>query len=462
MNFDSIKNDLLSLADSGLKYGYSKLPDAEIELYISQSNSTIMNIQGGMVSARDSSYTGLAVRVFNNKKKSFACSSGNDIDSIKSAIDEAITISETISYIDERFNGLYSPNGKASSTEGLLDPDILTINAKTLGNEAEKLIKDCKSFDERIVSVSGNRTVSAGAFVVANSRNVASGTRFTANVGSISCVAKEGDKQKTSFDFAISRTKKDFDLSKAGLKAAEESISLLNSKKLGKSIKMPIIWDYVPAAQYFGQVFGNAITGKGVVEGDSYFADKMGDDVGINNLTVFDDGTIPEAMRTSAIDAEGVPSQKTLLVEKGILKSFINDSYYAHLLETESTGNSQRSANPSYEGLPGIGANTISINTVLNKNQEDLISEIDYGILVKGYLMGIGHTNPVTGDMSAVAIAPYLVEKGEIIGSLEPINIAGNIYKSLKNVSKIGSDINITPFGVNTPTIVIDDLSITG
>ena len=74
----------------------------------------------------------------------------------------------------------------------------------------------------------------------------------------------------------------------------------------------------------------------------------------------------------------------------------------------------------------------------------------------------MGHTNPITGDMSAVSPSAYLVENGEIKYPLDAVNIAGNIYKSLKNISVIGSDVKLTPFGVKTPTLVVDGFTATG
>jgi predicted Zn-dependent protease len=77
-------------------------------------------------------------------------------------------------------------------------------------------------------------------------------------------------------------------------------------------------------------------------------------------------------------------------------------------------------------------------------------------------LLGIGHTNPITGDMSAVSPETFLIENGEITHAIEPVNVAGNVYKNLKYIKMLGSDVLLTPFGVKTPSLVIDNFSITG
>ena len=460
MDLDTINNELLSIADSGLKYAKNKLPDSEIELYVSQNNTITIDINGGTVIARDSLYSGLAIRIFNNKKKSFACSSGIGIDNMKDAINEAITISNKISFIDERFNSLYSPNGAKKSNEGIVDHEITNLNYKLLGDQATKLVEDSK-IDEKIVSLSGSREASYGAYAVVNSNGINSATRYTVNIAVIEALAKEGSKQKGSFNFAITRNVKDFDLAGVGEKASKEALSLLNSKPLKKAEQLPTVWDDISASLYFKTAIEAPISGKSVIEGDSYFADKIGDVIAAKNLSIIDDGQLPEAITTFSIDGEGVPSQKTNLIDKGMLKSFVTDSYYSHLLETPSTGNAKRQSNPGYEGIPEIATNTLNVTPGI-KSKDELISEIDLGVYVTGFLLGIGHTNPVTGNMSAVSPSAYLIEKGEIKHSLDAVSIAGNIYKSLLNIRSIGSEVILTPFGVKTAPIVIDGFTVTG
>ena len=330
MNFDTIKDDLLSIADSGLKYANNKAPDAEIEIFISQSQIADINLDGGSASARDSLQTGLGVRVFNNKRKSFASTSGIDTENIHAVIDDAINISNKISFVDNRFVSL-APN-RLPAKEGILDPEILTIDSKTLGKEAFDMVKVCKDYNEKIISVTGTRTAIFGANGIVNSNGVNAASRITASIGVIYAIAKEGSKHKTSIGFDLSR-KKDLNLEEASLKASKETIDLLNSKPLGISEIMPVIWDNLSAGMYFGTTFGSAITGGAVVEGQSYFADKIGDDISIRNLEVVDNGQLPEGLSTSAIDDEGVPKQKTSIISNGVLKSFISDTYYSNIFQ---------------------------------------------------------------------------------------------------------------------------------
>jgi PmbA protein len=462
LNFDTLKNELRSIADSGLIYAKNKAPDSEIEIFISQGQIAEINLEGGSANARDSLQSGVGVRVFNNKKKSFASTSGFDVDNLHSVIDDAITISNKISFIDERFQSLASHKPPAS--EGLLDPEIINVDSKILGDEVFDMVKACREYDERIISVTGNRSAIFGSNAIVNTNGVNAASRITVSVGVIYTVAKEGNKHKTSFGFDLSR-KKALNLQEASLEASKRAIDLLQSKPLNKSKQMTVLWDNLSAGMYFGTTFGQAITGGAVVEGQSYFADKLGDEVGTSELTVIDDGQLPEGLGTSSIDDEGVPKQKTKILSNGILKSFISNVYYANILGTSPTGNSSRGggSHPSYESIPATRPTTLIVTSSNKaKSIDEIISEIDNGIYIRGFLMGIGHTNPVTGTMSAISPSPYLIEKGELKYALDPVSVAGNIYNSLKNINQIGDDSKLGPFGVKTPSIAMEGLTITG
>ena len=245
----------------------------------------------------------------------------------------------------------------------------------------------------------------------------------------------ENEKRKTAFDFNVTRSIPE--LENVGKTAAEKAINLLPSKTLGHTGVLPTIWNQNVMANYWQLSLFQSINGRQVVEKNSYFMDKLGDKVGISGLTITDNGQLPEGLQTSCIDDEGVPRRTTKIIQDGVLRSFLYDSYYGRLGKTESTGNAARQQN--YEGTADIAPTTLEIEPG-TKDFDQLVSEIDKGILVFDIVMGLGHSNLVSGDFSVVATAPYLIEKGEITHPLEPIQIAGNLYKSFETIRAIGSD----------------------
>ena len=293
MNFDTINDDLLSIADSGLKYAKNKAPNAEIEIFLSQDQIADINLEGGSATARDSMQSGVGVRIFNKKKKSFASTSGFDSENLHAVIDDAIAISNKISFIDDRFLSLATQNPPAK--EGILDPEILSVDSKILGKEVFDMVKTCRDYDERVISVSGSRSALFGANAIVNSNGVNSASRITVSVGVIETVAKEGNKHKASFAFDVSR-KKDLKLEEASLEASKRAIDLLQSKPLNKSKQMTVVWYNLHAGMYFSITFGQAISSNAVVECQSYFSDKLGDQDSIQVLTVIDYGHLKECL----------------------------------------------------------------------------------------------------------------------------------------------------------------------
>ena len=159
-------------------------------------------------------------------------------------------------------------------------------------------------------------------------------------------------------------------------------------------------------------------------------------------------------------DAEGLPRQRTSLVEDGILKHFLFDSYYARIFGAESTANADR-AGQGYTSTPTIGVSTFVIPEGPT-NLEKAISEISEGIYMQDYVMGLGHSDAISGDFSAVAPQSFLIKDGEIAGALDAVTIAGNFYKGLNDIRNICDDAILTPWSIKIPTIVFDGFTISG
>ncbi|MFX0209186.1 MAG: metallopeptidase TldD-related protein [Candidatus Hodarchaeota archaeon] len=233
-------------------------------------------------------------------------------------------------------------------------------------------------------------------------------------------------------------------------------------------MSIPTIWDNDAAACYIRASLGYSSSGLYVVEGLSPLADKIGDRIANPAFTLTDDGQLPSASTTHSCDTEGYPQGTHKIVENGVLKTFLFNYYYSTIFGTDPTGNcSRRGAGifPSslpYEQVPSIDISTLRVKPgSKNKTEDDLISDIDGRALYIRFMpMGIFHSQVSTGEFSAVASEVFLVEKGKIITPLKSASVAGNFYTGLQNIIEIGGNIQWTPFGVETPSLIIDGLSI--
>jgi PmbA protein len=460
MEYENLKDELLSKVDTALKHAKSVDNQAEYEIYLLWLSASEVNIEQGMVTGIDSLYSGNAVRVFKENKVSFAASSGLSIDRIERSITEAVSLIKNLSVKDERFKSFCDP--KPPGREGAFASEILNITTSDLIDVSNRLIKDAKEVDERIKTIGGECSASWGGFAIGNSNGVQQASRSAVNSCFVHAMGIEGNDRRTGygFDFTRERLVETEDL---GETAAQKAISQLGGKKLDKTATIPTIWDNMASGLYIVASLARSANGQIVVEGQSPLADKIGDEIATSNLSVIDNGQKPSALGTHAIDAEGIPQGETFLIDKGILKEFIFNSYYANIFDTESTGNCSRSGGTlPYEAIPSIGTKSLEILPG-TKGEDEIITSIDeQAILVKDFPMGIFHTNVSTGEFSIVGTAVFLVEDGEIQGPLQPVTIAGNFYTGLKNIREIGSDVIVTPFGIEAPTLLFDGFSVVG
>jgi len=196
-----------------------------------------------------------------------------------------------------------------------------------------------------------------------------------------------------------------------------------------------------------------AVNGDAVYRGASFLAGKLGEQVAGANVNVIDDGTIPGGFGTSPFDGEGVPSRRTVVIENGVLKSYLLNTYTARKLGLATTGNASR----GLAGNPGIGVGNFFLQPG-EKSAAAIVAEIPDGLYVTEFL-GFG-VNLVTGDFSRGASGLW-IRNGELAFPVEEITVAGNLREMIRNISAIGSDLEFRG-SVASPTIRIDGLTVAG
>jgi PmbA protein len=199
-----------------------------------------------------------------------------------------------------------------------------------------------------------------------------------------------------------------------------------------------------------------ALNGKEVYKGTSPVRGKVGEKLFDEKITVVDDGTIDGRFASASYDDEGVPHRRNILVEKGVLKGFIYDLKTAAQAGVESTGNASRGLfsppEPSFTNIllqPG--------ETPL----KDMLAGIDEGILVED-LLGLGQGNIISGAFSNPLALAFKIEKGEIVGRVKDLSIAGNIYDLLKNVAAVSREAQWVYNTFYAPYILIPEMNVAG
>lgn len=239
-----------------------------------------------------------------------------------------------------------------------------------------------------------------------------------------------------------------------------EQLKLARKLTTIKPGKMPVLFS-PDSAQALIIPVGEALSGKEVYKGTSPIKDKVGEKLFDEKITLVDDGTMDGGFGSTSYDDEGIPHRRNALVEKGVLKGFVYDLKTAAQAGTESTGNAARSLFTQ----PDISYS----NFVLQPGQtplRDIIASIDEGILVES-LLGLGMGNTLSGIFSNPIDLAFKIEKGEIVGRVKDLSIAGNVYDLLKDVAAVSQEGRwnysfFYPPYVYSPYILLPEMNVAG
>ena len=197
-----------------------------------------------------------------------------------------------------------------------------------------------------------------------------------------------------------------------------------------------------------------AFNGKIVLEGASPIASRLGQSVFDKKLSLCDDPTIAYRPESRPADDEGIPSQRTLLIERGTVTNFIYDLQTASLARVQSTGNGSRNSG----GLPSPTPSAFVI-TPGNTTFDEMVNDVKEGLVIE-HLMGAEQGNILSGDFSGNVLLGYKVESGRIVGRVKDTMVSGNVYQVLKQITAIGSDAKWVGSSISTPSLYCPSLSV--
>jgi PmbA protein len=218
--------------------------------------------------------------------------------------------------------------------------------------------------------------------------------------------------------------------------------------------KTPVVLDPYVAAGFL-DLISTALTSEAVQKGRSLFAGKKDTEVASGKITVIDDGTLPGGIASAPFDGEGVATSRTVLIEDGVLKGYLYNTYTAAKDGVCSTGNGVRN---SFKGTPEVGVTNIFIKPG-SVPAEQLFSELEKGIYITE-VMGMHTANPISGDFS-VGVSGLLIEKGQLTRPVRGMALGGNIMDLLAGVNAVGNDLKF--FGSRgSPTLRISEMTLSG
>lgn len=251
-----------------------------------------------------------------------------------------------------------------------------------------------------------------------------------------------------------------------GIRAAKQAVTMAGAGYCPAGV-MTVAIENGFGGVIFHESCGHSLEATSVAYGQSQFAGKLGQKIANEKVTAIDDGTIPNAWGSINIDDEGTPAQKNVLIENGVLKSYMIDKFNARRMGMAPTGSSRRQ---SFAYTPTSRMTNTYIAPGTDKN-EDIIASMEYGLYAKE--MGGGSVNPVTGEFNFAVNEGYIVRNGKICEPVRGASLVGKGSEILQNIDMVGTDLDMgqgmcgsssgsIPTNVGQPLIRVSSITVGG
>lgn len=429
-------------------------PGEQIEAYVGRGVETDIRVYEGEVEHFVSAQSeGIGIRVIRDGRTGTSYAGTLDPTAIAEVLAEA------------RDNVQF---GTPDEWAGLAEPDGVDVVPQELWNDAlaayptDRKIELAKELERLTLAVDGRVRVDDANYSDASSESAFATTTGIRRAGrengcyvSVSTLADDGDETQTGFGFSVGRSPELFDLPKAAREAADRATRLLGATK-PQSRRLTVVLDPFVTAMFLG-VISSTLNGEAVAKGRSLFRDRLGEQVADPRITLVDDPTNPLAYTATDLDGEGLAARRNVLIEDGVLRQFVHNSYSARRLGTVSTGNAVRGG---FSSAPGVGCLALQLQPG-SRDQAALVADVDDGVLVQSVQGLHSGVNPVSGDFS-VGASGLLISNGQVGAPVREFTIASTLQRMLLDIVEVGADIDWLPMRSSGMSLVIRDITLSG
>jgi PmbA protein len=425
----------------------------DAECTISEGEEFSVQVRLGEVETlKQAASRGMGLRILRGQNTGSSYTSDLSVEGVKTLVAQAIELAGVTSA--DPFASL-ADAGEFGSIPGdlkMYSQDVETLEAPVKIDIARRAEEAALRFDTRIGNSDGGSFDShLGRRIFANSRGFAGEYRSSYCSLSATAVAKLGEQMERDYWYHSSRRFADLEQPEdVGRIAAERTLRRLGAVKVPTQ-KVPVIFEARVARSMMGHIF-EAIEGRSVYRQSTFLAGKLGEKVAGPAITVIDDGTIPGLFGTQPFDDEGIPTRRTPVIEDGVLKNYLLNTYSARKLGMKTTGNASRGVT----GNASVGHGNFYLQAG-SRTAAELIASVKNGFYVTE-LIGSG-VNIATGDYSRGA-AGLWIQNGELAFAVSEVTIASTLQEMLMSMEP-GSDLEFRG-SVASPTLLIGEMTVGG
>lgn len=440
----------------------------EAEAYFEASTTRTIDARGGALEGvTTATNRGIGLRVLVGGALGYASSTDVDTAGRADLAEQAVHLARASAPDPART--LPDPAPVSDADLGIYDPSLLELPLDSALGLLTRAEQAAFAADPRIDAAHMERFGQVvERIAIANSRGVALTTASTLCYISLSMIARQDGDAQRGYGGMVSRSIGQMDPESVGYRAARRAVTPLGGAPL-TTRRASVIFEPEIIAEVL-RVLAQAMFGDAVVRGRSLFAERagatpwIGSRIGSEVVTIEDDGALPGAPGALPFDGEGVPAQRTPLIEAGVLRGFLQSVESAQRasassVPTASTGNATRS---TYRNLPEVGQTNLLLRPG-ERAPAALVASVDEGLYVVS-TRNVGGINPVSGDYSVGASGRRIVN-GELAEPVSGVTLAAPMLELLSNIREIGSDLRwVSGQGgyVGAPTVLIDDVTIGG
>nr|AAU83357.1 conserved hypothetical protein [uncultured archaeon GZfos27E7] len=402
--------------------------------------------------------TGIGVRVVVSNKIGFSYTTTLEESKIEECIAHAIEQARA-SEEDPNFAGLpVSSKRGYKKQEKNFDKRILDLlegGSEDAIGYCKEMLTGIKEAEPSVVCqpTEGGFAAAHDEIYILNSEGIETSDAGTYVSAGLTVVATEdGGEEISGSEGKVSRTLGDIDFSWIGREAVKIAVGSLGGKRL-QTKEIPVVFSPKAVQSLLDYTLIPQLSAENVQRKQSPYHDKKGQEIASEIITIVDDGTMPLGVNSRMMDGEGIPAQATHLVENGVLKDFMYDSYTASKDGRESTGNAIR----SYADLPAPGATNFIVNGSSKASKEEIIGEIREGLFIND-VIGAHTASRTSGDFSVVAQNASGIKEGDLF-PVKQVMITGNMQEVLKQVEMVGTDTRQI-YNVVSPSILVSKMQV--
>ena len=447
-------DDLLALAERVAAWATS---GEEVEVYVARGDETEVRAYDGAVESLTSATSaGIGIRVIVDHKLGFAWAGSLDESVLGETLAEARD-NARFATADEHVRFAVT-DGVAAVPVDLWDEDLASVPTTDKVELALALEAQARRADSRIRQVDAADYGDASVEVaLVSTSGIRASSRKTSGYISVGVIAGEGEASQTAGGFSVGRGFAGLDPDKATDDAVKRAVRLLGATK-GPSGRSTVVFDRRVVTTLLS-VVSSALSGEAVAKGRSFFAGRLGEQVGDLVLTLVDDPTDPRAYGAAAYDAEGLACRRNVLIDQGVLRGYLYDTVAGSRAGTSSTGSAVRGG---FAGTPGPGCRALTLAPGPEGYDEDgVLAAVGEGLFVQSMTGVHSGVSPISGDFS-VGAEGLMIRDGKLAEPVREITVASTLQRMLQSLVAVGADVEWLPGIAAGQTLAVGDMQISG